>query len=255
MFGAKILQDLKQPCMWTVINLLKKKRTKAEQKIITLPEALLFVEQDKYSTETLEDVDLADEERWEYLARVHKMIDRVIDCGRPLHMRYGESFKPRRVTYNKQLDYFDSDTESDAEIRQAKEKLATLSSPRIANDTPQKIDYPDPDQYVPKTKLEKITDVVCRKAKTPVLYQTGPKAGHHLNRVKLGETGSALIIDDALEFRVIDPTTQKIIQNFPITSTQVKCTFVAESKLFIGMAFGAIWMYDAIDPYTKISHV
>ena len=35
----------------------------------------------------------------------------------------------------------------------------------------------------------------------------------------------------------------------------MKCTYVIEEKLFFGMAFGAVWMYNAFDPYEKIGHV
>ena len=45
---------------------MKKKRTQAEQKSIILPESLLFVEQEKYA-DIIEDIDLVEEEKWEYL--------------------------------------------------------------------------------------------------------------------------------------------------------------------------------------------
>ena len=35
----------------------------------------------------------------------------------------------------------------------------------------------------------------------------------------------------------------------------MKCTLVAESKIFFGMTFGAVWMYDAFSPYAKISQI
>ena len=97
MFGCKMLQDLTQPCIWALINLMKKKRTQAEQKTLTLPEALLFVEQEKYA-DIIEDIDLVEEEKWEYLTNMHKNIDRNINCSRPLHVRYGDNFQPRKAT-------------------------------------------------------------------------------------------------------------------------------------------------------------
>ena len=59
------------------------------------------------------------------------------------------------------MKFFDSETESDDEIRQAKERLAILSPRSIANTEPTPRDYPEP--VVPKTKLEKMLDIVSRK--------------------------------------------------------------------------------------------
>ena len=81
----------------------------------------MLIEQQKYALETLEDVDLAQEEKWEYIIRMHRSIDKVIECRTPLHLRFGENFQLRKVTYHKKLKFFDSETESDDEIRQAKE--------------------------------------------------------------------------------------------------------------------------------------
>ena len=40
-----------------------------------------------------------------------------------------------------------------------------------------------------------------------------------------------------------------------MTSNQVKCTFVSDDKLFFGMTFGAVWMYNSFPPYERIGHV
>ena len=40
-----------------------------------------------------------------------------------------------------------------------------------------------------------------------------------------------------------------------MTSNEIKLTFVTESKLFVAMTFGAIWMYDDFPPYEKIGHI
>ena len=184
---------------------------------------------------------------------MHKTIDKVIECRRPLQLRFGDELAPRKVKYNKGNDYFDSDTDSDDDIRLAKERLSALSPRLVTSESPQLIDYDE--QIVPKSRVEKAIDLISKRATTATIYKTGPKSGIHLNRVQLGESNSALTIDDTYEFRVVDPTKKEIIQNFPMTSTQVKCTYVAEEKLFFGMAFGAVWMYNAFDPYERVGHV
>ena len=54
------------------------------------------MEREKYA-DVLEDVDLEEEKRWEYMTKMHKQIDMSVDCSRPLHMLYGEKFKPRKA--------------------------------------------------------------------------------------------------------------------------------------------------------------
>ena len=182
---------------------MKKKRVQAEQKSIVLPEQLLFVEQEKYA-DIIEDIDLVEEEKWEYLTQMHKNIDRSIDCSRPLHVRYGDNFQPRKATVQQELRFFESDSESEEvdQIEQAAERLASLVPKMVSNEAPIPKSYPAP--WIPRTKTEKTIDLVCKRAQASTLYELGSKAGLHLNSVGVGERESAVIVDDTYEFKLID---------------------------------------------------
>ena len=65
--------------MQIVLNTLRKKRLTANEKYLTLPEAILKIDQDSNITDTLNDIDLAQEEKSEYLHRMHKNIDKIVD--------------------------------------------------------------------------------------------------------------------------------------------------------------------------------
>ena len=96
-------------------------------------------------------------------------------------MRFGDELAPRKVKYNKGNDYFDSDTDSDDDIRLAKERLSALSPRLVTSESPQLIDYDE--QIVPKSRVEKAIDLISKRATTATIYKTGPKSGIHLNRV------------------------------------------------------------------------
>ena len=136
------------------------------------------------------------------------------------------------------------------EIKEAQEKLAALVPTPTFHEAPVPKSYPAP--YLPKTKIAKTLDVVCKRSQAATLFELGNKAALHLNSVTLGERESVLIVDDTYELRVIDQNTKQVVHTFPITSTQIKCTLVAGSKLFIGLTSGAVWMYDAFPPYDRI---
>ena len=114
--------------------------------------------------------------------------------------------------------------------------------------------YPPP--YIPKTKTEKTLDLISKRGQAETVCELGNKAGLHLASIsRLGERDATLLVDDTYEMKVIDQSTKEIIHNFKITSTQVKCIQVAESKIFFGLSFGAIWMFDAYSPFEKIGQV
>ena len=214
MYGCKMLQDLKAPCVWTIFNLMKKKRKQADDKFIILPEQLLFMERDKYA-DVLEDIDLEEEKRWEYMTKMHKQIDMHTDCSRPLHLLYGETFKPRKAVVQKELKFFDSDTESEEEESARKKELE--SARLFKSEMPVEKKYEQ--VWVPKTKLEKTTDYMHKRSNATNVLNLGNKAGLHLNQIKLGEREQALIVDDTYELKILDQETKKVVHTIPIPST------------------------------------
>ena len=63
--------------------------------------------------------------------------------------------------------------------------------------------------------------------------------------VSLGERESLLFFDDTYELKVYNLNSKEIAGTIPWSSNQIKCIYIAESKLFIGLAIGEIVMYDA----------
>ena len=61
----------------------------------------------------------------------------------------------------------------------------------------------------------------------------------------IGEHESLLFFDDTYKMEVYNIASKEIVGSLPYSSFQVKCVLVAESKLFIGMSTGEIYMYDA----------
>ena len=124
----------------------------------------------------------------------------------------------------------------------------------LSNQVPIPKAYPAP--YIPKTKTEKTLDLISKRGQAETICELGGKAGLHLTNISQhGERDATLLVDDTYEIKVIEQTSREVIHTFKLTSTQVKCMHIADSKIFFGLSSGAIWMYDAYPPFEKIAQV
>ena len=122
-FGCHRYQDLSAPSVWAFFTLMQMMRRPDDRSICLPYDILALQHQDKTSKEPkLKDQQdapqraVVEEEKWDYLLKMHDHLERCWDASRPLILKYtrGKTFKQVRIETTSNMD----DDLSDIEDRQ-----------------------------------------------------------------------------------------------------------------------------------------